>query len=103
MAQDASYDHLCSIVLQDFLPCMNFLGGQLPNPENNCCDNIKKLNRVAATFKFGSRRICQCIEDFTDVMKFQFIPSRIEALPGKCHQLHHSFPISIAMDCSKVN
>ncbi|GAB2285377.1 hypothetical protein Dimus_019830 [Dionaea muscipula] len=94
------YDSLCSIVFNDFLPCMNFLGGQVPDLPKACCSNVKELNTIVASFEHGSRRICQCIEDFEDVMKFRLINSRVQAFASKCNNLTLNFPISVSKNCS---
>lgn len=89
----------CVDVYQQFADCMDFLRGVAPKPPTACCNNLLTLNDLAKQNQFGPERFCQCIEDIAYVTDTPYIPSRIDNLRRKC-QVHLSFPISNAMNCS---
>ncbi|XP_039154825.1 uncharacterized protein LOC104456847 [Eucalyptus grandis] len=89
----------CVDVYQHFANCIGFLEGLAPEPPRACCNNLLTLNDLAKQNQFGPELLCRCIEDIGYVMDAPFVPSRIENLRGEC-QVHLSFPISNAMNCS---
>ncbi|OWM91062.1 hypothetical protein CDL15_Pgr023395 [Punica granatum] len=90
----------CSEVFDHFHRCIGFLTGLKPYPAYACCVGISQLNEQARRVQNGPKAICQCIEDVSYVTKSLYIASHIHELSARC-QVHRSFPISIAMDCSK--
>lgn len=91
---------LCSDVFSHFQSCIGFLTGLKPYPAYACCISISLLNEKTRRVQDGPKAVCQCIEDVSYVTKSLYNISRIHELSTSC-QRHRSFPISIAMDCSK--
>ncbi|KAF8043325.1 hypothetical protein BT93_A1613 [Corymbia citriodora subsp. variegata] len=91
----------CVDVYQQFADCMEFLEGLAPEPPRACCDNLPTLNDLAKQNQVGPELLCRCIEDIAHVLDTPYVTSRIDDLLGKC-QVHLSFPISNAMNCSMV-
>lgn len=94
----AEYSMNCKDIIENFGPCVNFVGGFGSEPSGECCNALKRLNKIGKQ-KTGPQRICQCIEGMAYVMHIRYVTSRIGALSQKC-KMHLSFPISNSMDCS---
>ncbi|KAL6190964.1 hypothetical protein ACLB2K_037358 [Fragaria x ananassa] len=95
----AQTEDYCSVVFEEFGPCLSFVGGLSPYPMEDCCESITNLNHLAKQEQSGPQKICECIENFSYWTETRFIASRIMELPTSC-MLHLSFPISDSMDCS---
>ncbi|KAK4786686.1 hypothetical protein SAY86_010519 [Trapa natans] len=91
---------ICSDVFGYFRKCIGFLTGIKPCPGYACCISISELNEKTQQLQDGPKTVCQCIEDVSYVTKSIYNFSRIHQLNTIC-QKHLSFPISIAMNCSK--
>ncbi|KAI3439861.1 uncharacterized protein J3R85_004272 [Psidium guajava] len=96
----ASSHPTCKYVEEYFPDCLDFLVGTYYIPPERCCRSVGALNYMA-NHLMGPRVICQCIEAMVTRTNPPLMASRIESLPKFC-ATHLSFPISTAMDCSRV-
>ncbi|XP_010526507.1 PREDICTED: protein ARABIDOPSIS THALIANA ANTHER 7 [Tarenaya hassleriana] len=98
-------NYLCEEVFENFAPCMGFVEGIFRRPSPECCGGVKRLNKLAKATEVGEKgnnveRVCECIEIMGRAQHLPFLGSSISDLPSMC-SLHLSFPVSVAMDCSR--
>ncbi|XP_010433226.1 PREDICTED: protein ARABIDOPSIS THALIANA ANTHER 7-like [Camelina sativa] len=109
VSQDTNPMELCRDVFVRFMPCMGFVEGVYQQPSPECCRGVSHLNHGVKITPPGSReehreveRVCVCIEIMANANHLPFLPNAISNLPLRC-SLTLSFPISVAMDCSRLS
>ncbi|KDP24099.1 hypothetical protein JCGZ_25756 [Jatropha curcas] len=103
MVQPQPLGNVCLPVYIEFPYCLGFLWGLYKEPGGLCCETVKRLNLLAKQ-GLGAKYVCWCIENMTKCIAktspYRLNATRISELPKLCNT-HLSFPISVAMDCSK--
>jgi hypothetical protein len=95
-AKQLQGDIQCSEVVQDLVPCLDYLQGDETSPSVACCGGATALFGAADT-REERQQTCRCLK--TAYRRYDIIVSAAEALPMACG-LGLSYVITPDIDCS---
>ncbi|TVU07793.1 hypothetical protein EJB05_41162 [Eragrostis curvula] len=88
----------CSAVVQDLMPCLDYLEGDEGSPSGACCGGVNTLYEAAGTTE-ERQATCECLK--AAYRQYNVIVSRAQALSNECG-VGISFPITPNIDCSRI-